>query len=153
MESIPYEYTKSLSLFYLSVPALSDVDGQDSSSNSGPSGAPPSQSVAPATAGNLGQGHQNSSHSKIQQNVNSPQANTATGSGHNWRTILGYFIFLVVTTGDRHRLAQLPVDGLGDDHFFKLLRRQYLGIRGCILNIFSIWKFSHCDFIMVSPMN
>jgi hypothetical protein len=61
------------------------------------------------------------------------------------------FVFLAVSRGDDHRLAQLPVHGLEDDCFFELLKEEYLRVRGLIRRLLSIYIYHHCNFMMVSP--
>lgn len=61
------------------------------------------------------------------------------------------FVFLAVESGSEHRLAQLDVYGLDDDCFFRLLREDYLALRGYLRRWLSIWKYSHCNFVTVYP--
>jgi hypothetical protein len=59
------------------------------------------------------------------------------------------YVLLGVTTGEDLRLAQIDVQDYRDEHFFHELRVRYNELRGVFGRYFSIWGYSHCDFIKV----
>ncbi|KAL4933233.1 uncharacterized protein BDV17DRAFT_105288 [Aspergillus undulatus] len=56
------------------------------------------------------------------------------------------YVLLVVRRGSQHFLSQLRVHQSNDDNFFQALRSEYCRLRGWIRTIFSVWRYSHCDF-------
>jgi hypothetical protein len=59
------------------------------------------------------------------------------------------YVILGVTTGEDLRLTQIDVQDYRDEHFFHELRVRYHQLRGILRYYFSIWDYSHCDFIKV----
>ena len=60
------------------------------------------------------------------------------------------FIFLTVNINNDYRLAQIKAIGVHDDNFFDALKREYIAKRGLMRFLFSIWRYSGCDFVKVS---
>ena len=59
-------------------------------------------------------------------------------------------VILMIKKGGEYKLAQISVANLHCYAFFKELRETYFSLRGLIRSYFSIWRYSHCDFYMVS---
>jgi hypothetical protein len=59
------------------------------------------------------------------------------------------YVLLGVKTGEYLHLAQISVQNYRDDQFFHELRVRYNELRGVLSRYFSIWGYSHCDFIKV----
>jgi len=59
-------------------------------------------------------------------------------------------VFLTVNINDNHRLAQIKANGVHDDNFFYTLKHEYIAKRGYMRSLFSIWRYSGCDFVKVS---
>jgi hypothetical protein len=60
------------------------------------------------------------------------------------------WVFLAVGNANCFKIAQISVHGKQDDSFFEDLGKAYREIRGTIDRIFSIWVYSHCNFMKVS---
>jgi hypothetical protein len=59
-------------------------------------------------------------------------------------------VFLSINNNDSHRLAQIKADNVQDDSFFETLKSEYIAKRGLMRLLFSIWRYSGCDFFEVS---
>ncbi|KAL5340228.1 hypothetical protein BJX70DRAFT_396996 [Aspergillus crustosus] len=56
------------------------------------------------------------------------------------------YVLLTVKRGDRHFISQVDVHQKSDNMFFRVLRAEYFRLRGWARNLFSVWRYSHCDF-------
>lgn len=85
-----------------------------------------------------------------------PQA-TASSNQQATQTIINippinqaFVLFGVKGTRRTLELAQINANKyLNDNAFFENMRKQYRELRGCLRYWFSIWRFSHCDFVKV----
>ena len=59
-------------------------------------------------------------------------------------------ILFIVKQSTEYKLAQICVNGLNSHTFFSALRHKYFHLRGFLRSWFSVWRYSHCDFYMVS---
>jgi hypothetical protein len=46
-------------------------------------------------------------------------------------------------------VSQITLDGSNSAEFFDTLRNEYSKSRGILRNIFSVYRFSHCEFVKV----
>lgn len=81
------------------------------------------------------------------------QITTSTNTSTQLSTPIlpSYRILLLVRTGRDYKLSQIDVSVLSCNQFFSRLRTSYLGLRGFLRTYFSVWRYSHCDFYMVTP--
>ena len=55
-------------------------------------------------------------------------------------------VFLGVKRGSDYQVDNIEVQFLNDTQFFHRLKQKYLSLRGWRRNIFSWWRYDHCDF-------
>lgn len=55
-------------------------------------------------------------------------------------------VFLGVKCGSDYQVADIDVSALNDTQFFYRLKCKYLSTRGWWRNVFSWWRYDHCDF-------
>ncbi len=59
------------------------------------------------------------------------------------------YVIMLVKRADTHLMSQIDVRQLCDNTFFQSLRKEYRRLRGWLRNLFSVWRYSHCDFYQV----
>lgn len=59
------------------------------------------------------------------------------------------YVIILVKRADRYLMSQVDVCELCDNTFFQSLRIEYRRLRGWLRNLFSVWRYSHCDFYQV----
>jgi hypothetical protein len=59
------------------------------------------------------------------------------------------FVLLGATIGHDVSLAQIKIQGDNDENFFRKLREEYTTRRDIFRQVFSIWRYTHCDFVKV----
>lgn len=59
------------------------------------------------------------------------------------------YVIILVKRADRCLMSQVDVGQLCDNTFFQALRTEYRRLRGWLRNLFSVWRYSHCDFYQV----
>jgi hypothetical protein len=59
------------------------------------------------------------------------------------------YVFLLVVSRNKLRVSQIALDGSGSSEFIKTLRKEYFKNRGTLRSTFSVWRFSHCNFVKV----
>jgi hypothetical protein len=59
-------------------------------------------------------------------------------------------VFFVVNAGSDNHLAQIKAINVSTHQFFYKIRKEYYRLRGSLRSWFSIWRYSHCDFCVVS---
>ena len=116
--------------------------------SSGTSSIPPK---APPTAPMSGQTPNPSipSTSSNKSPANPTSLPSQTGANIQKQQQLQEYVLLGVKAGKEIYLAQLEVQFHQDIQFFKELRREYAKLRGAFRRWFSIWGYSHCDFVKV----
>jgi hypothetical protein len=70
---------------------------------------------------------------------------TAQATTHQTKT----YVLLGTTVGEDIDLAQIEIQGHNDEQFFREPRTEYFKVRGIFRRVFSIWRYSHCDFVKV----
>ncbi|ORY04774.1 hypothetical protein BCR34DRAFT_591111 [Clohesyomyces aquaticus] len=76
-------------------------------------------------------------------------ARGSSGTANSTPPRMAGYVFLGVKRGGEHNVAEINVHGLGDDQFFKELRAEYYKMKGYLRRFFSVWRFTHCDFVKV----
>jgi hypothetical protein len=122
--------------------------GRSASSNAPMSAGAAASSIPESNGGNGGSSAAINSDTPEIRTQNSISSNMTTLGQTSIETAL--YVFLAVQTGDESRLAQIKAQNLHDDAFFETLRDEYKILRGFARRIFSIWKYSHCEFSRVS---
>ncbi|KAL6165452.1 hypothetical protein ACJQWK_08678 [Exserohilum turcicum] len=113
-----------------------------------PSQAQPS--IANPSSSNIAQS--SSSQSQKVSGPGSPSNNPNIGCSSSTpistpsSTLPSQHVFLLVTSGNDFRLAQIRVDNIETYKFFHELRRRYNSLRPFLRRWLSIWVYSHCDF-------
>lgn len=80
---------------------------------------------------------------------------SVTGAGRSKKTAQATarqtitYVLLGTTVGEEVDLAQIEIQGHTDEQFFRELRTEYFKLRGSFRQFFSIWRYSHCDFVKV----
>ena len=75
---------------------------------------------------------------------------TLVGSQYEVDDFMQRFVFFSLKSGKDYHLSQIAVYIVGDDGFFKALKREYRKGKGLVRRLFIVWKFAHCEFTMVS---
>ncbi|KAF7195260.1 hypothetical protein HII31_03466 [Pseudocercospora fuligena] len=61
--------------------------------------------------------------------------------------VTSHRVYLCVNRGDGHKIPEIPLTpDTMDMDFFTDLKDQYLRARGRLRRVFSMWRFSHCEF-------
>lgn len=84
------------------------------------------------------------------QSIATTTSGTLVGADNAANVDMQYFVFLSTKVGYEYCLSQIAVTNIGDGGFFNAIRREYLGKKGWLRRLFSIWRFGYCDFSMVS---
>jgi hypothetical protein len=92
----------------------------------------------------------NRSTSSQSANTSISAGETLTGSQYEVEDFMQRYIFFTLRKGQDYHLSQIAVYNVGDDGFFKALKREYRTGKGWIRRLLSVWKFAHCEFTMVS---
>lgn len=137
--------------------SLVEFDVREADGNSIPcDGFPSSRSAMELTdleRGNLGYPvHATHNRSTSSQSVSTSisAGETLVGSQYEVEDFMQRYIFFALRKGQDYHLSQIAVYNVGDDGFFKALKREYRTGKGWIRRLLSVWKFAHCEFTMVS---
>ena len=97
-----------------------------------------------------GGGIQTSSGSQSSQGSQGPMLHSnPVGTASSPNQMHNSWVLLVVRSRNQFKLTQINVESLTTDMFFKQLHSDYFRLRGRLVNYFSVWCYSHCDFYKV----
>jgi hypothetical protein len=118
----------------------------------------PAKNTDPSSS-NTGTGQSGSSSAQQHPHVGSsfPPSQVhgvAVNTVHSSSGLRSFRILLLVNSRSDHDLSQIALQQSSTTaDFFLALRRDYFRLRGYLAHFFSIWRFHHCDFYLVSPLS